>query len=83
MVADLEAKIAAVKKRAATKQAKRTDEGKAFFDAAKALDKSIEAAVSAGRKDMQHAAESARAILSDAMIEMGVRAPSVARRSPK
>ncbi len=78
--ADLVAKIADVKKRAATKQAKQTDEGKALFAAAKALDKAAHAAAEAGNDGMRQAAESARAILSEAMIEMGVRVPEPGRR---
>ena len=82
IVADLEAKIADVKKRAATKQAKQTDEGKALFAAAKALDKAITAASGAGNDAMRQAAEAARAILAEAMIEMGVRVPTPGRGGP-
>jgi hypothetical protein len=75
IVADLEAKIADVKKRAAAKKVRQTDEGKALFAAAKALDKATKAAADAGNGTMQKATEAARAVLAEAMIEMGVRVP--------
>lgn len=72
-----------MKKRAATKQAKQTDEGKALFAAAKALDKAAQAAAEAGNDGMRQAAEAARAIVSEAMIEMGVRMPTPRRGGPR
>ena len=80
IVADLEAKIADVKKRAAAKQVKQTAEGKALFAAAKALDKAIAAATDAGNDGMRQAAEAARSVLAEAMVEMGVRPPEGRRK---
>ncbi len=70
-IADLEAKIASIQKRAATKAVKQSDEGRAFMVAVKALDKAIE--VSSG--ETLRAVEAARAILAEHMITMGIRAP--------
>ena len=77
IVADLEAKIASVKKRAATKQFKATPEGRAFFAAVKALDKAIALAKESG--PMRASCEAARAILSDAMIELELEGPRAGR----
>ena len=62
MVADLEAKIAAVKARAATKKAKAEPAGKALLVAAKAVDKAIEAAQ--GNEELVRALEAGRAPMS-------------------
>ena len=75
MIADLEAKIEAVRKRAVAKAAKSTDEGKLFLAAVKATDKALGAAQESGSKEMAHALESARASLGEHLIQMGVRAP--------
>jgi hypothetical protein len=79
MVADLQAEIERVKARAAAKDAKANPEGRAFIAAAKALDKAIE--LCAG--DMKHALESARAILAEQMVAMGVRAPEPRNGRPR
>lgn len=78
-IEDLQAKIRSIEKRAAAKKAKATDHGKALFAAAKALDKAIEAAEEAGAADMAKACGSARAILSECMVAMGVRMPESRR----
>jgi hypothetical protein len=69
MVADLQAKIDQVKARAAAKEAKSNPEGRAFITAAKALDKAMDVCTG----DKRHALESARAILGEQMVAMGIR----------
>ncbi len=71
IVADLQAEIERVKARAAAKKVKANPQGKALLVAAKALDKAIE--VCSG--DIRHAAESARAVLAEQMVAIGIRAP--------
>jgi hypothetical protein len=69
MVADLQAEIERVRARAAAKEAKSNPEGRAFITAAKALDKAMDVCTG----DKRHALESARAILSEQMVSMGIR----------
>ena len=80
MVADLEAEIARVKARAAAKEAKEAPEGKPFLAAVKATDKALEAAQGAGNDEMAAALDSARAILGEQLVRMGVRAPVTRRK---
>ena len=75
MVADLQAEIERVKARAAAKEAKAAPEGKPFLMAVKATDKAMVAAKDAGNDALYNALESARAIMGEQLIEMGVRAP--------
>ena len=70
IVADLEAKIADVKARAAAKQAKQNPEAKSFMIAVKAIDKALDAATD---EETSRALEAARAPLSTRMVEMGLR----------
>ena len=79
MIADLEAKIAGIKRQAAARKARATDGGKAFLAAVKAVDQAIKAAASAGNQEMQHALETARAALSEHLVRMGVRVPAARR----
>jgi hypothetical protein len=79
MIADLEAQIERVARRAAAREVRATDEGRAFLTAVKAVDKAIEAAQAAGDQAMTHALESARATLGEHMIAMGIRAPQSRR----
>lgn len=73
IVADLEKEIERVKARAAAKQVKQSDEGKAFLAAVKAVDKAIKVAGDAKDQAMVRALESARAELAKHAVVMGVR----------
>src|SRR5262245_34643634 len=75
MIQDLEAEIARVKARAAAKQAKATDEGKALLLAVKAVDKALAVASEAGNEELVHALEAARAPMSEQVVAMGIRLP--------
>ena len=75
MVADLEAEIIRVKARAASKKARSAPEGRPFMVAVKAVDKALVAAKGAGNKEMLSALESARDVLGEQLVHMGVRAP--------
>ena len=81
MIQDLETEIARLKTKAAAKEAKQSEEGKAFLAAVKVVDKAIVIASEAGDKQMVHALESARATLGEHLVRMGVRAPAI--RGPK
>lgn len=80
MIADLEAEIARVKARAAAKEARASDDGKAFMAAVRGVDKTMDAAKEAENDAMLHALESARATLGEQLIAMGLRAPAPRRR---
>jgi hypothetical protein len=75
IVADFEAKIAAVKARAAAKQAKASPEGAAFLVAARALQKAQAAAEAAKDQPMDRVLETALAALSAHAVEAGLRMP--------
>ena len=70
IVADLEAEIERVKARAAAKEARQTDDGKALLGAAKALDKAI---TQAEGDEAVRALEAARATVGERLIAIGVR----------
>ena len=76
MIKDLEAEIAQVKARAAAKEAKQSDDGKAFMLAVKAVDKAAAVAREAGNNQLVRALEAARAPLSEQLVAMGLRLPS-------
>ena len=76
VVADLEAKIAAVKARAASRQAKANPVGKALLVAVKAIDKALGVAAEAKNDGLARALESSRAPLSEQVVEMGIRPPN-------
>jgi hypothetical protein len=81
IVADLQAEIDRVKARAAAKQAKATDEGKALLLAVKAVDKAIAVAAEVRNEGLVRALEASRAPLSEQVVAMGIRLPdSKARR---
>ena len=79
IVADFEAKIAAVKQRAAQKEAaaevKASPDGVAFLAAVKAADRAIRVAGEAKNDSMLRALEAARAPLAEHLVSMGVRLP--------
>jgi len=75
IVADLEAKIASVKARAATKEAKAKPEGQALIAAIRALDKATRVATEVGNEEIVTALDSARAPLAPALIGLGLRMP--------
>ena len=87
-VADLEARIATVKQRAAAKEAaaevKGSPDGLAFLAAVKAADRAIRVAGEHRNETMVRALESARAPLTEHLVSMGVRLPDrKARRGRK
>jgi hypothetical protein len=79
IVADLEARIAAVKARAAAKEAaaevKGSPDGLAFLVAVKAADRAIRVAGEHRNDPMVRALEAARAPLAEHLVSMGVRLP--------
>jgi hypothetical protein len=84
MVADLEAEIARVKARAAAKEAKATDEGKALLLAVKSVDKALAVAADARNDGLVRALEASRAPLSEQLVAAGIRLPDAkARRGRK
>lgn len=83
IVADLEAKIEAVKARAAAKEAKGTPEGQALIAAVRAIDKAAAVAGEAQNQELGAALESARAALAPAIVGMGLRMPEAKRRARK
>jgi len=82
-VAELEAKIAAIKEREARKEAKARPEAQPLILAVRALDKAARAAVEAGNKDVTTAIDAARAALAPGIVSLGLRVPEKARRGRK
>lgn len=82
IVAEYEAKIAAVKARAAQKEAKASVEGAAFLLAARALQKARAAAQAANDQPMDRALEDALAALSARAVEGGLRMPEPRTAKP-
>jgi hypothetical protein len=80
IIADLEAKIASVKQRAAAKEAARevksTPEGRALLAAAKALVKATEVAQHSKDEGLVSALEAAQAALAPALVAAGLRMPN-------
>ena len=70
IVADLEAEIERVKARAAAREARQTDDGKALLGAARALDQAIKQAEG---DEAVRALEAARATVGERLIAIGVR----------
>ena len=85
IVADLEARIAAVKARDEAKQAKAAAKAdpaaSAFLVAVKALDKARRVADEHGNAALVRALEAARAPLGEQLVEMGLRLPVAKGRS--
>ena len=75
IVADLEAKIAAVKQRAAVKEAKQQAEVKSLILAVRALDKAVDASKQAKNERLTSSLEAASATLGTSLVEMGLRMP--------
>jgi hypothetical protein len=79
VVADLEAKIAAVKARAAAKEmtaeVKGSPDGLAFIATVKAADRAIRVAGEHRNDGMVRALEAARAPLAEHIVSMGIRLP--------
>jgi hypothetical protein len=75
IVAEYEAKITAVRSRAAAKEAKASPEGAAFLIAARGLQKAQAAAQAANDEPMDRAIEAALAALSAHAVEAGRRMP--------
>ncbi len=76
IVADLQAKIEAVKARAAAKEAKANPQARALLVAAKGLDK----AGAGCTGDIKGAIEEARALLSEQLAAIGIRTTHARRR---
>jgi hypothetical protein len=88
VVADLEARIAAVKQRAEAKQVaatvKGSPDGVAFLATVKAADRAIRVAAESKNDAMVRVLEAARAPLAEHLVTMGVRLPDrKARRGRK
>jgi len=87
IVADLEARIAAVKARDEAKQAaaevKGSPDGLAFLAAVKAADRAIRLAGEQKNDPMLRALEAARAPLAEHLVSMGVRLPDRKARRPR
>ena len=83
MIAALQAEIERVKSRAATKEAKSDPASKALISAAKAIDKALAVAQEHKSAEVAKALEAARAPLSEALVEMGVRMPAGNKRGPR
>jgi len=87
VVAELEAKIAAVKTRAAAKEAaaevKGSPDGLAFLAAVKAADRAIRLAGEQKNDPMLRALEAARVPLAEHLVSMGVRLPDRKARRPR
>ena len=81
IVADYEAKIEAVRARAAARQAKATPANQALIQAVKALDKAIAIAVETGSEPNLRALQAAHAPLGELLISLGLRLPK--RRRPR
>jgi hypothetical protein len=79
IVADYEAKIAAVKARAAAKATRQSPEGAAFLVAARSIQKAVVAAKDAKDEPKERALETALASLSAHAAETGMRMPHAAR----
>lgn len=81
-VAELEAKIAAIKARAAAKGAKAQPEGKALLLAVKAIDKALGVAAEARNDGLVRALEASRAPLSEQVVAIGIRLPDPKTKRP-
>jgi hypothetical protein len=81
IVAEYEQKIAAVRARAAAKEAKASTQGAAFIVAARALLKAVDAATAAKDQPMVAALEAAHGALGRHAAETGTRMPQ--QRSTK
>ena len=74
-VAELEAKIAGIKARAAAKEAKAQPESKTLLLAVKAIDKALAVAAEVRNDGLVRALEASRAPLSDQVVALGIRLP--------
>mgnify|MGYP001618918768 CR=1 FL=1 len=79
-VAELEQKIASIKARAASKQAKANPVGKALLVAVKAIDKALGVAAETKDDGLARALEASRAPLSEQVVAMGIRLPDAKAR---
>jgi hypothetical protein len=79
----LEQKIAAIKARDASKQAKAKPEAQPLILAVRALDKAHRVAGEAGNKEIAAAVDSARAALAPAIVGLGLRLPEKVRKGRK
>ncbi len=75
-IAELEAKIAGIKRRAVAKQAKALPEGQALVLAVRAVDRAARVATEAGNAEIAKALEAARATLAPAVVQLGLRVPA-------
>lgn len=73
LIADLEARIEAVRNRAATREAKASPENRALLAAVKAIDKALAVAGQEKNQAAKRALEAARAPLGQLLVEMGLR----------
>lgn len=80
IVAELQRKIEAVRARAAVKEARANPAAKALIAAAKGLDKALATANEHRATEIARALEAARAPLSTALVERGIKAPESGKR---
>ena len=87
VVADLEAEIAAVKQRAAAKEAaaevKGSPDGIVFLASVKAVDKAIRVAGEHKNEALVRVLEAARAPMAEHLVGMGLRLPDRKARRPR
>ena len=81
IIADLEAKIKDVKRRAAAKESKKSGSAKRAIMAIRALDKGMDQAKEDGDPKLRHAFAEARKILAEQLTTMGIPAPQ--KRMPR
>lgn len=81
IIADLEAKIRDVKRRAASKESKKSASVKRAITAIRALDKGMDQAKEDGESKLRHALAEARKLVAEQLATMGVKAPE--KRMPR
>jgi hypothetical protein len=81
IIADLESKIVAVKTRAASKDAKRTESIKCAISSIRTLDKGMDLAKNDGESKLRHAFADARKVIADYLWAKGITPPK--KRMPR
>jgi len=79
-IAALEAKMEAIKRRAASREARKLPEAQALIQAVRAMDKASRVAAEAGKAALVQALEGTRAGLGQQLVELGVRLPAAETR---
>lgn len=81
IIADLEAKIKDVKRRAAAKESKKSESIKRAISAIRALDKGMDQAKEEGEPKLRHAFAESRKLMAEQLISMGINPPQ--KRMPR